>query len=424
MISPFPLPSNALDGRTPLAVIVTPPTYKASGGVTAGIELSKAIAKRVPYGVAIMGSRDLPLKALTEVDGGSGLVQHEFRAISAFGALGNAVPKGLQSITYRAPSLATHIRKTKPLLVHFHNPHPARALWHLARTCLDVGIPYVISSHGFVEFANPAQWIGSSLKRVAFAGLVDKPFREAVRHSSGILMTSPPENATLDILGVPLSKRHLVTNGHDPFFSASATQQDISETKAKFGIDSRVPCFFFLGNHTPNKGIDTLLAACHLAKVPWRLLVGGAIRDTAEHAGLTQTHRIQDLTSRVVFTDFLSSTDLRAVYQSVNAFVFPSRADTLPLVILDAMASGLPVIATRIGGIPFQVDESNGILIEPNSPEALAVAMDKLASAPDLRKQLAEGSRRRVNERFNWDVSAKSALNAYRLVLGADLRGQ
>lgn len=100
------------------------------------------------------------------------------------------------------------------------------------------------------------------------------------------------------------------------------------------------------------------------------------------------------------------SAELRQLYQEADVFVLPTRADIAPFVILEAMASSLPVISTRIGGIPELMEEGvTGYLIEPNDPNGLRIAIQKLINNPQLRLRLGEAGRRRVEQSFDASVN-------------------
>lgn len=402
-----------MDNPKYLAVIVTPPVFKASGGVTAGLELSQAISRIAPYELALMSEQ-------TSIEQASNnLTIRRFACTNSLGSIAKYAPRSLRTLATQAPTLIEYITKSKPDLVHIHNPHPAPALWSIAQTCLKHKTPYVMSAHGFIEFANPDTWLGhNKLKQIAFRYLVSKPFKQAVDNAHAIFLTSPPENTVADALHIPTEKRFIVTNGHDTFFQEPASETELTSVQNKFKLNSRTtPTFFFLGNHTANKGIDTLLNACHKAKQSWNIVIGGMIRSKEEHSKLLQQYQVNTLGEKVIFTDFLSKNELRALYQSVDGFVFPSKADTLPLVVLDAMASSLPVIATNVGGISYQVDDTNGKLIDPDNTDALANALDELSLSKESRQQLGLVGLQKVNNRFCWNNSAKSALSIYEQLL-------
>lgn len=93
-----------------------------------------------------------------------------------------------------------------------------------------------------------------------------------------------------------------------------------------------------------------------------------------------------------------------AVFQAIDAFVLPSHTEGLPRVILESMAMGTPVVATRVGGVPEVVDHlQTGLLCPPHDPSGLMTELDRLRADEDLRTRLARNGRARVSESFTWD---------------------
>jgi len=109
----------------------------------------------------------------------------------------------------------------------------------------------------------------------------------------------------------------------------------------------------------------------------------------------------------------LSRPDLCAAFVSSDVFVLPSRAEGLPIVILEAWAAHLAVIATRVGGVVDLCSEQNALLIPPEDPGALAQAILGMLRDPNWRGTLADNGRRLVRERFTWDTIAKSYVDVY-----------
>ena len=100
--------------------------------------------------------------------------------------------------------------------------------------------------------------------------------------------------------------------------------------------------------------------------------------------------------------------------------VQPSRADNLPLAILEAMAAGLPVIGTRVGGIPELVlDGETGLLVEPERPQELADALDSLAKSRERRLELGRRGRERVQEHFSAAGVAARTVALYEELCGS-----
>jgi len=173
----------------------------------------------------------------------------------------------------------------------------------------------------------------------------------------------------------------------------------------------------FVGNHTTNKGLDVLLKSLPMMRQQVCAVVAGAIRSRVEHEKLLAEAGVAESADRQIFTDFVTNEQLRALYHG-RSFCVPTRADTLPLIVLEAMVSSLPVVSTRVGGI-HEVTPETGILVEPGDPIALSRALDQLCDQPESRRAMGVAARARVLEIFNWEASAKCAVEIYREVLEA-----
>lgn len=112
------------------------------------------------------------------------------------------------------------------------------------------------------------------------------------------------------------------------------------------------------------------------------------------------------------FVGYLRGKDLAAAYASADAFIFPSRTETLGLVLLEAMAAGTPVVAARSGGIPDIVtDGVNGYLFDPRDEEGAMTATQRLLANPEERETLRQNARLEA-ERWGW-ASATQQLRSY-----------
>ncbi len=106
--------------------------------------------------------------------------------------------------------------------------------------------------------------------------------------------------------------------------------------------------------------------------------------------------------------------ELARTYRKARIFVLPSIYETFGLAILEAMASGLPVVATRVGGIPELVDDgSNGMLVSPRSHEALAEAIIKLLSDPDLSLDISKRNQVKA-KRYSWESATERIEGIYK----------
>jgi glycosyltransferase involved in cell wall biosynthesis len=182
------------------------------------------------------------------------------------------------------------------------------------------------------------------------------------------------------------------------------------------------PRFVFLGRLVDWKAVDLLLLAVAEAKqrIDLELHVVG---DGQERGKLEALCAKLDLGDRVVFRGFVPQPDCAPILADADALVLPSLYECGGAVVLEAMAMGLPVIATRWGGPADYLDETCGILIDPRNPEqlvaALAAALERLARAPDLGRALGAEGRRRVKERFDWERKIDQIIEIYREAQGS-----
>lgn len=128
-----------------------------------------------------------------------------------------------------------------------------------------------------------------------------------------------------------------------------------------------------------NKGVGDLLESLAAARGLLGAVTLDVIGDGPVRASLERRSGDLGLSDAVTFHGTRSRAEVAAAMRDADAFVLPSRGENLPCVVIEALASGLPVVATRVGGVPELVDESNGLLVPPASPDALADALVEMA---------------------------------------------
>ena len=137
------------------------------------------------------------------------------------------------------------------------------------------------------------------------------------------------------------------------------------------------------------------------------------IKDVARKAGVAV-----GTVSRVVNNRPDVNEELRALYRSADVFVYPTAGDTLPLVVLEAMASRCPVVSTTVGGIPFEVTPECGALVPPDDAAAVARAVNAMLADPAARQAMGRAGRARVEQVFRWNHAAQAAVAGYQHLLG------
>lgn len=172
------------------------------------------------------------------------------------------------------------------------------------------------------------------------------------------------------------------------------------------------PRLLLVGRLVHQKGVDLLLdALAGLKEHIWYLTLVG---DGPQRPHLEAQVARLALQERVDFSHWLEGEALVRAYQQANLFVFPSRHEGMPNVVLEAMSAGLPVVASRIAGNEeLVVDGETGLLVPPEDVDALRRALKTLLLDADLRQRMGTAGRARVEEKFSWRRSAQSYLTLF-----------
>jgi len=154
------------------------------------------------------------------------------------------------------------------------------------------------------------------------------------------------------------------------------------------------------------KGVDIVLEAIAQASGPPGLDIAGDGAKRGEYEELATRLGLDGL---VTFHGLLPKPELAALMRSARLFVLGSRYENNPCVAIEALASGLPVVAPRVGGIPELLDETNGVLVEPGDPAELARGITAALGRKFDRTEIA----RRARERFGREAVAAQLRDVY-----------
>lgn len=171
------------------------------------------------------------------------------------------------------------------------------------------------------------------------------------------------------------------------------------------------PLLLYVGRLSAEKEIDRIKPVLETIPAARLALVGdGPHRQALEkHFAGTPTQ----------FVGYLQGTDLASAFASADAFIFPSRTETLGLVLLEAMAAGCPVVAARSGGIPDIVEDGvNGYLFDPADENGAIVATQRLLANRHEREAMRHNARQEA-ERWGWAAATSQLQRYYEQVLGA-----
>jgi glycosyltransferase involved in cell wall biosynthesis len=217
------------------------------------------------------------------------------------------------------------------------------------------------------------------------------------------------ENAAKTRWGVPPEKVGTVPNGADlDLFSPHPHAGEVEQWPH---VDPGY-CLY-AGKLTSRKGVGQLLRALVDVDISCVIAGDGPMRE--ELAVLSGELGLAD---RVSFLGSVPRTSLPEVYRKAAMLVLPSYADTMPFVLLEAMASGTPPIASSIYGIPSLVRHGHsGLLVRPGSVEELQRSIRELATDRALRERLGENARATIVQKFTWRIHAQEVERVYERLL-------
>lgn len=406
-----------------------PPEVYGGAGVHVA-NLSRALADRIEVEVHCFGEpRDDPLVA--------------------------AAHRPWEALSGRAPELGALRALSVDLLlaagtggadlVHSHTWY-ANLGGHLAG--LVHGVPHVVTTHS-LEPLRP--WKAEQLG----GGYAVSRFSERTALEAADAVVAVSQGMRADVLscypGIDPGRVRVIPNGVDPARFRPVASTATLEAE---GIDPDRPAVVFVGRITRQKGLPHLLAAAHHLPGEAQLILCAGQPDTetlaAEVRGLVE--ELQRTRGGVVWIDrMLAEAELVEVLSHARAFVCPSVYEPFGIVNLEAMACGVPVVASAVGGIPEVVaDGETGFLVPldagegaaqgstgaggptpgqapgpggPADPEGFARALSdrigRLVTDADLAHRMGAAGRRRVEQHFSWQAVADRTVALYRELLEA-----
>lgn len=236
------------------------------------------------------------------------------------------------------------------------------------------GLPWIAFAHGWTD----------EDRRIRLYNRLD--FR-LLRYPDRVVAVAESVRRRLEATGVPSSRITVIPNAVE--IDAGERPVDDAGWRRRLGIPAGTAVLSVIGRLSPEKGQDVFLEACRFAAQMDCKFVGVLVGEGAWEKELRAKTTALGLESRVRFAGHCQ--DVAPVYAASDVIVIPSRSEGLPNVLLEAMASAKPVIATRVGGIPEVVSDGvNGRLVPPEDPVRLADAMAALLSDSQLRGALGE----------------------------------
>jgi glycosyltransferase involved in cell wall biosynthesis len=270
--------------------------------------------------------------------------------------------------------LADRMRKDK--LTHLHN-HFGDSSCTVAMLAAELGgFTFSFSLHGPGIFFEPFTWrLDEKLKRALFVSNISHFCR------SQAMIFCPPEK---------WDRLHIIHCGVDP---------DLFKRVEHTGRGTRL---LTVGRMASVKGMPVLLDAIKQLQANHPDLKLTVVGDGPERKAFEQRAKDLGIADRVDFVGYQSQAEVRERLNETDLFVLPSFAEGVPVVLMEAMAAGVPVATTRIAGVAELVDDgTSGRLVPPGDGQALAQAIDELLNDPDKRNAFGQAGRTKVAAEFN-----------------------
>jgi glycosyltransferase involved in cell wall biosynthesis len=309
-------------------------------------------------------------------------------------------------------------------------PSP-RTLWQQARLARYARAQGIRIVHSFGFYANVFAIPAARLARV---GVVVASIRDIGDHltwlqktlqkwvcraADHVLVNASAVQEVLLAQGYAPSRISVIRNGID--VSRFRDRAGTEPVRPGLGLPPTAPVVAVFSRLNRLKGIEYFLEAAALLAKSFEevrfLIVGDSISD-AYRVELEQFAAGLGLAERVVFTGFRS--DVPELLSEVCVSVLPSLSEGLSNVVLEAMAAGVPIVATSVGGTPEMVEDGvTGLLVPPRDAAALAQAIGSLLGDPARGRSIGQAARRRVAERFSLEATVRETEQLYERLLRA-----
>jgi glycosyltransferase involved in cell wall biosynthesis len=215
---------------------------------------------------------------------------------------------------------------------------------------------------------------------------------------------------------LPQSKVEVIPNAIDA--TQYHTDADRTEVRQRYGVGQNEKLVLCVGRLVPQKGMEYFIRAIptidkQFPEAKYVIVGEGWSRDILESEA-----RITGLNNKIRFTGFLSDQAVIDLMTSADVLVVPSIYEPFGIVALEGMATGVPVVASNVGGLSEVIEhDRTGIFVYPRSPESIAWGIERVLSDPDHAKRLAENAKEKLHKAYSWEAVAMKTVEVYKKVV-------
>lgn len=257
------------------------------------------------------------------------------------------------------------------------------------------GFPTVATVHGA---------IGGSLKNRLYMRVQHR----ALRRSGAVVAVSVVIAEKLRASGVPASRIYMVRNAWSP--TSAPTSRD--EARAELGVRTDGAVLGWVGRLSPEKAVDVFLNA--LPALTEHEVTAVVIGEGSELESARRQAERLGISDRVRFCGAV--TDAARLFSAIDCLVLSSHTEGTPMVLLEAMSARVPIVATRVGGVPDVISEREARLVPAADPPALAEAIRDVLRDPEAAASRADAAERRLHREFGVEGWLKEYDAIYRTI--------
>lgn len=282
-----------------------------------------------------------------------------------------------------------YLKKFQPQLIHAHF---ATEPTELARKLsASIGVPYSLTAHGYDVYRRPPA-----------------DFAERCRCANAVITVSAANaQHMVNNLGAPVNNLSVIPCGVDTDWF-----------KPNLPAHSKAPLLVCVARMRPVKNLPVLLRACAMLRdqgIKFRCVVLG---DGDDRPMLETLRASLNLESVVQFEGLASQESVREYWQQASVGLLTSLSEGMPVSLMEALSSAVPVVAPAVGGIPEMVKQGvNGFVVPVNNPEAVAGAVSQILNDPEMARQMGSAARETALERFSVDAQVDKLLDVWNQIL-------
>ena len=231
-----------------------------------------------------------------------------------------------------------------------------------------------------------------------------------------IVCSESMKNEICDHFDIPSEKVDIIPNAID--VTKYKTSVDRGAVRQRYGVGYSNKLILCVGRLVPQKGVEYFIRAIptianNYPEAKYIIVGEGWSRDKLEAEARATGH-----SDKIHFTGFASDKDVIELMTSADVLIVPSIYEPFGIVALEGMATGVPVVASKVGGLAEVIDhDKTGLFVYPRSLESIAWGIDRILSDPDHANWLTQNAKEKLHKAYSWEAVAMKTVEVYKKVV-------